>query len=257
MSVYVATFLAAGYLATIVVHVAVQQWIALLSVSAASLVLVAWWERGRWDLGLLAPPRRVAVETIAGMLFAAAIILAADAVILLCTDLRHVRGNGFPWMETLLVFVPAVLHEELLFRGYIFQKLYARSRNAAFIGTSALFAALHLGNHAVTWLGIFNIFLAGFLLAYAWERHHRLWLPIGLHFAWNLLSGPILGYEVSGYVAEPTVLRTVGGGAHWLTGGTFGMEGSAVMTGMEVLAIAALRISSRPRTFPILSTPKE
>ena len=55
-----------------------------------------------------------------------------------------------------------------------------------------------------------NLILAGVLLALAYERYERLWFPIGIHIAWNVASGPILGYDVSGYVPSQTVLRTIG-----------------------------------------------
>ena len=46
-------------------------------------------------------------------------------------------------------------------------------------------------------MAILNLILAGILLALAYERFERLWFPIGIHFLWNILSGPILGYGVN------------------------------------------------------------
>lgn len=156
------------------------------------------------------------------------------------TDIGHARGSGFPWRELALVFVPAAIHEELLFRGYPFQKLHARNRWFAIGFVALVFAALHAGNEAATPLGLVNIFLGGVLLGLAWERYRRLWFPIGLHLAWNLTTGPILGHEVSGYEAIATVFVEQGTGPEWLTGGDFGIEGSAIMTALEAVAIALL-----------------
>jgi hypothetical protein len=68
----------------------------------------------------------------------------------------------------------------------------------------------------------------------AYERYQRLWFPIGIHFVWNVLSGPILGYGVSGYVAETAVFRTIGSGPLLVTGGAFGIEGSVWMAAAEL-----------------------
>jgi hypothetical protein len=54
------------------------------------------------------------------------------------------------------------------------------------------------------------------------------------------MSGPILGHEVSGYDSSLTVFVERGSGPVWLTGGDFGIEGSAWMTVTELIAIVAL-----------------
>jgi membrane protease YdiL (CAAX protease family) len=175
------------------------------------------------------------------------LIAAADGLVMLTTRLRHVAGNGFPWFELIAVYLPAVFHEELLFRGYPFQKLWRMNRLVAVAFTSVVFAALHGGNNAVSALAMVNLFLAGILLALAYARYERLWFPIGIHLAWNLLSGPILGYNVSGFVASETVFRTVGRGTPWLTGGLFGIEGSVWIGIVELAGVALLLRGGRLR----------
>ena len=220
-------------------------WIALASVVTATAAAVLLWDRGRWPLGLVAPPGRMAVELAAGVLFSVILIGAADVLILLTTGLSHGAGTTFPWSETLAVFLPAVLHEELLFRGYPFQRLWRWRPWVAITIVSLLFAFLHAWNDAVTPLALLNIFLGGVLLSLAYARFERLWLPIGLHLGWNLMTGPILGYEVSGYVPEASLLRVTGGGPAVLTGGAFGIEGSIWMTVVETGGIVVLGWKSR------------
>ena len=108
------------------------------------------------------------------------------------------------------------------------------NRWAAIFATSVVFAALHGGNRGISLMAILNLILAGILLALAYERFERLWFPIGIHFLWNILSGPILGYGVSGYVAQSTVFRTIGSGSVLITGGAFGIEASVWMGLVEV-----------------------
>ncbi len=216
------------------------KWVELLAIVVATGVTIAIVERGRWFLGLAVAPRIAGVELLGGAVFAGLLIVGADRLIALSSSLRHARGSGFPWLELVAVFLPAALHEELVFRGYAYQKLRTWSRGGAIAITTCLFAALHGGNWGVTPIAIANLLLAGVLLALAYERTRHLWLPIGIHIGWNIVSGPILGYDVSGYVAGTTVLTARVAGPAWITGGAFGIEGSLWMCVIEALAIVWL-----------------
>jgi membrane protease YdiL (CAAX protease family) len=207
---------------------------------------VAIWERGKWRLGLFVPPQQAVAELLLGVAGAAALIGAVDLLVLATTPLHHGRGSGLPWPELGAVFIPAALHEELLFRGYVFQKLWIWHKRFAIVSVSGLFAALHLWNDDITILAISNVFLGGILLSLAYERYRRLWFPIGLHLMWNVMSGPMLGYDVSGYGSDRSAFTVVGTGPALLTGGAFGIEGSVWMTVVEGAAIVILwRINGR------------
>ena len=239
VSVYVAIFLSVGY-GGAAVGLPYPQWVALIAAVAATAFTIRVAEGGRWRLGVFVAPRVAAIDFLLGVAFASALVLISDALIIATTSVRHVRGNGLPGFELVVVFIPAAIHEELVFRGYLFQKMRLWSRGAAIGITSALFAILHAGNRGITTVAMVNLFLAGVLLAFAYERFERLWFPIGIHLAWNLLSGPILGFGVSGYLARASLLRTVGSGPGWITGGTFGIEGSAWMALVEAGGIFLL-----------------
>ncbi len=58
-----------------------------------------------------------------------------------------------------------------------------------------------------------------------------------MHLAWNLVAGPVLGHEVSGYAPATSLFNESGDGPSWLTGGDFGIEGSVWMTVAEVVGI--------------------
>lgn len=244
VSLYLAALFSVGYLSALA-GAYFNQWVMLFSVCVATIGTVAVMEGGSWRLGIFVAPRLAVREFLRGSVFAILLIAAADGLVMLTTTLRHVGGNGFPWFELVAVYLPAVFHEEILFRGYPFQKLWRTNRLGAVLFTSLVFAALHGGNNAVSWLAMANLFLAGILLALAYARYERLWFPIGIHLAWNLLSGPILGYNVSGFVSSGSVLRTVGRGTPWLTGGMFGIEGSIWIAIVELAGIAVLLQSQR------------
>jgi len=217
-----------------------RYWTHFIGAGVATALTIAIFEHGEWPLGLFVPPRLAAREFVIGIAWDAALIGSCAILVVLSTEVRHEPGRGFPWLELVTVFIPAVVHEELLFRGYPFQKLLRWNRTFALVFLAFVFAALHANNTAVTALGLANIFLGGLLLGLAYERYQRLWFPIGLHLAWNLMSGPILGHEVSGYYADMTLFAERGGGPWWLTGGEFGIEGSAWMTVTELAAVVLL-----------------
>ena len=235
VSFYVATLIVTTWL-----RLPFQQWLNLFAATVATSLSILILERGAWPLGLFVSPRLATREFAIGLAWGVALIGACALLVIVTTEVRHGAGRGFPWRELVVVFIPAVLHEELLFRGYPFQKLVAWNRTFAVAFVALVFAALHGGNSSVTMLALLNIFLGGVLLGLAYLRYERLWFPIGLHLAWNLMTGPILGHEVSGYRSAETILTESGQGPWFLSGGEFGIEGSVLMTAVELVAIIIL-----------------
>ncbi|MFQ5817851.1 MAG: lysostaphin resistance A-like protein [Terriglobia bacterium] len=149
-----------------------------------------------------------------------------------------------------VMLLPAAAGEELLFRGYPFQRLVdAWGGWPATLAFAALFGALHLGNPSSTALSTLNTSLMGVLLALAYLKTRGLWLPIGLHFAWNyalgfLYSLPVSGIQLAGlWQVEVT-------GPRWLTGGAYGPEGSLVST---LIALTGIVVLARTRRLRICS----
>jgi membrane protease YdiL (CAAX protease family) len=127
--------------------------------------------------------------------------------------------------------------EEVLFRGVLFRIVEESLGTWIALGISAvLFGLLHLGNPNATLAGAVAIAIeAGVLLAAAYAFTRRLWLPIGIHFAWNFTQGGIFGVAVSGNEIPGLLLGRLTGPA-WLSGGAFGAEASVVAV---VLCLAA------------------
>jgi len=140
--------------------------------------------------------------------------------------------------KTALLLFFAAANEEFLFRGYAFQRL-VDSLGALWtvLITSALFGIAHLFNPSPTPLSTANTVLAGVLLSLAYLKTRALWLPIGLHWAWNFTMGPVLGLPVSGLNVTPTLFRAESTGPQWLGGGAYGPEGGVLMTAVCVVAI--------------------
>ncbi|MHB0970907.1 MAG: CPBP family intramembrane glutamic endopeptidase [Thermoanaerobaculia bacterium] len=219
-------------------------WIALAAVAAATVAGRAV-ARDRHPLGF--PLTRAPLELLFGVVVAVFVVGGAHALLVASGDVEMRVGSGFPLTEVVLLHVPVVLHEELLFRGWPFQHLLRWNRAAAVLISSAVFAALHLGNAAVSLFPLVNLFLGGVLLAYGYLFFERMWVPIGAHFAWNLLAGPLLGYEVSGHLPSESLALTIDRGTVLMTGGDFGIEGSVVITLLQIVALAALAAGVRRR----------
>ncbi len=140
----------------------------------------------------------------------------------------------------------AAAFEEILFRGYLFQTMLSGGGTILAVALfSALFAGAHLWNTEAAALSTVNTFLSGVLLATAYLRTRGLWLPIGLHWAWNFTMGPVLSLPVSGLGMSPVLLRVELAGPRWLTGGGYGPEGGAVLS--VACCVAILWLARTPR----------
>jgi hypothetical protein len=132
-----------------------------------------------------------------------------------------------------LPLIVAALAEEALFRGYPLQT-FSRAR-LAWIGvllTLLLFGYVHLQNpNVVPGASFANTALAGLWLAVAYLRTRSLWLPLGVHWAWNWAQGWLFGLPISGLnlVSHP-LLKATDNGPSWLTGGSYGIEGGLACT---------------------------
>jgi membrane protease YdiL (CAAX protease family) len=123
-----------------------------------------------------------------------------------------------------MVFLGAVV-EEFLYRGYL---QYTLSGAIGFwpaaFATSALMAALHLFNPGWTWLGIATVAGFGLVACLLLQRSGDLWLPLGLHAAWNFGEAFLFGIPCSGQMGEGALRHGSFHGPTWITGMPFGVE---------------------------------
>ena len=145
--------------------------------------------------------------------------------------------------------------EEGMCRGFLLGRMMDAGINkfTALVLSSAVFSCLHLANPGFALLPFINLLLAGVLLGAAYIYTRNLWFAIGLHWFWNWLQGPILGFEVSGNVLEGSLLTLEEPAeAVLLNGGTFGFEGSLVCTVLMVAGIGLIiRHYEKKRTLAV------
>jgi uncharacterized protein len=138
-------------------------------------------------------------------------------------------GSFGGFLSTAGLMASVAVAEELLFRGVVFRIMEERIGTViALVVSMVLFGAMHLVNpHATLWGALAIALTGGAMLASAYVATRSLWLPIGLHFAWNFTQAGIFGVTVSGAdVSSEGLLNVTLSGSPVLTGGSFGPEAS-------------------------------
>jgi membrane protease YdiL (CAAX protease family) len=151
-----------------------------------------------------------------------------------------VNGLGSPAsaIGLLGIMAGAAVTEELVFRGVLFRNVERWTGTwIALVLTGALFGLIHLLNPNATLLGAIAIAIsAGGMLSAAYIATRKLWLPIGLHFGWNIAASAIFSTEVSGSNNARGLLDATISGPALVTGGAFGPEGSVFTVVLGVVA---------------------
>ncbi len=205
-------------------------WFLALSLFAI-VALVERFTAGRSIVQIGFPRKNAARDFALGLLIGALLFCAVIAELALTghyhIDAVHVTAD---LAVAALLFLPGAAIEELLFRGVLFRLLEEWSGTWIALAVSAtLFGLAHLANRGATAESALAIALeAGVLLGLAYIAARNLWLPIGLHFAWNFCEGPIFGTTVSGHAVLTSAVTAHLDGPAWLTGGTFGPEAGIV-----------------------------
>lgn len=136
--------------------------------------------------------------------------------------------SQFAWLSFCLLI--AVI-EEIIFRGIIFRQISdCWNIKIGLIASALIFGILHIFNKDATlWSSLAIAINAGWLYAIAYAYHQTIWVPIGMHWAWNYLEGGILGYEISGITQAGIPLITAKiTGPTLLTGGRYGPVSSII-----------------------------
>jgi membrane protease YdiL (CAAX protease family) len=208
-------------------------------------------QRPLGSVGFAFHPRwrnELATGLIAGTVMMLA-VAAAEALLGVASFSRAPGSGGktvLAGVFVFLLFAAAAADEELIFRGYPFQRLVELAGSViAVIVVAALFGAAHLRNPSPTWISTLNTALVGVLLAICYLRTRALWLPLGIHFAWNFVQGYVLGFPVSGIVFHGGILQAKISGPAYLTGSAYGPEGSILSLGVIAAGTAYFFVSRR------------
>lgn len=153
----------------------------------------------------------------------------------------------------LLLAVQAAVTEELWMRALLFRLLWrAFGPLPAFALSALAFGALHLANPGATLVAGATVTLAGLMFCALYALTGRLWVPIGLHLAWNFAQGSLFGAAVSGGQLGNSVAHSTARKATeaWLTGGAFGPEASVLaLLLISLVTVGALVLAHRTGRF--------
>jgi membrane protease YdiL (CAAX protease family) len=143
----------------------------------------------------------------------------------------HGELNYSSLLPGLSIFAAVAITEELVFRGFFFQRLIAGlGQWPAQILMAAYFTLNHWDNPGMVGtakiLASINIFLASILFGLAYIKTQSLAMPIGLHLMLNFTQGTLLGFGVSGNQQSSLWTAEVSNAHPWWTGGQFGLEAS-------------------------------
>lgn len=223
-------------------------------VIAIVATLAVGWARVRLDrrtitsLGLA--PRFAVRDVVAGLAFSAVFVsLVVNALRALgAADIAPTHASA---SSILLVTIGSAITvgwwEELVFRGYLYQNLEDELGVVpAMVASVVLYGVVHaLNPHAtagslvvVSAIGLSR--LAGYLCTRA------LWLSIGMHAGWNAFQGAVFGLPTSGRDAV-SIWDTRISAPVWISGGDFGIEGSALGLTYALAGIIAIRGWTRHR----------
>ena len=196
---------------------------------------------GRFFAGVLGGAVLFAVPTLALVVSGTYAFASADA------RTGTAAATALAFTAIVPAWIVQATTEEAVVRGYLLQWHGLKQPAwAAVLITSAGFAALHLEADPLV---LSNIFLVGLFFSFVSLAQGSIWLVAGIHAGWNMTQGNVFGVPVSGMPVPVSLLPlSPAPGAHeWLTGGSFGIEGSAATT-LVLAAAAALAYRYYRRT---------
>ena len=175
-----------------------------------------------------------------GWAVAAVNFLAIIVCLFLCGYYRIVTvefdvASQLSWLS---LFLLVGVVEEVVFRGILFRLITDKWNIAVGLTTSSLlFGLAHLGNPGATlWAALAIALASGCLFGMAYAYHQTIWVPIGMHWAWNYLEGGVFGCAVSGAPLDyqPLITPRISG-PDILTGGAFGPEASIICVALGIV----------------------
>ena len=156
-------------------------------------------------------------------------------------------------LSWLSLFLLVGVVEEVIFRGILFRLITDKWNIAVGLTTSSLlFGLAHLGNPGATlWAALAIALASGWLFGMAYAYHQTIWVPVGMHWAWNYLEGGVFGCSVSGTPLDyrPLITPKISG-TDLLSGGAFGPEASIICVAIGIgisIVYTVLYIKKRKR----------
>ncbi|MFC2814253.1 MAG: CPBP family intramembrane glutamic endopeptidase [Prevotella conceptionensis] len=154
-----------------------------------------------------------------------------------CYRIVNVELDVASQLSWLSLFLLVGVVEEVIFRGILFRLIADKWNIAVGLTTSSLlFGLAHLGNPGATlWAALAIALASGWLFGMAYAYHQTIWVPVGMHWAWDYLEGGVFGCAVSGTPLDyrPLITPKISG-TDLLSGGAFGPEASIICVAIGI-----------------------
>lgn len=152
--------------------------------------------------------------------------------------IQSVQPPNLCWITWLPGLVLLAFGEEVAYRSLMLNGLLVvlRKRWLALTVMAACFGLAHAWNPNASPFSVLGNALGGLVYGVAFLRSGRIWLPLGLHFAWNFIQSPVLGFPLLGM--QVGLVQQTPVGNVLLTGGSYGPEAGLVGMAFRFVAIA-------------------
>jgi hypothetical protein len=215
---------------------------------AFGVFAIRHWRRQRASVaaGLgVALDRRPAVDTLAGIAITTAAIVGIFVVELGVGGIHatHALFDAKAALTIGLFLVGNALIDEIVMRGMLVSGLSIALGGRPFVAVligGVLFGMTHMFFDGASVLSVISNGLGGVIYGLAFVLTGRIWLGVGLHFAWNFIQGPILGFTLSGHDLGGGLFRIIDLGPEWLTGTPYGPEGGVIGVAFRFVVIGLL-----------------
>jgi membrane protease YdiL (CAAX protease family) len=204
-------------------------------------------------------PHGAAQETLAGFGLGALLmsVVIGSMVVAGWYHIERLGGAPAALLGALGLLLLVAIAEEVVMRGLVFRIVEEWLGSVLALLISALLFGLgHILNPNSSVMAMIAIAIeAGILLGAAYMLTRSLWLPIGIHWSWNFVEGPVFGTPVSGVSLAGTGVA-VEQGPDLFTGGAFGPEAGLIAVllcgGAGVVLIRQAVVKGRVMTPPWL-----
>ena len=166
----------------------------------------------------------------------------------------HLSYNGFPIIKLIAMFIVVFIQsssEELMCRNFLYQRLRRgyKSPWVAIIGNAVIFMALHLLNPGVSVIPIIHLVVIAVFYSCFVYYFDSIWIPMMAHAGWNYTQNIIFGLPNSGIVSSFSIakLEASVGQITFFYDPTFGVEGSAFMLVVTIVALIAVIVIGEKR----------
>jgi uncharacterized protein len=144
-------------------------------------------------------------------------------------QVREWNSNKLIVSDLFMKFLMGALIEEILFRLIIFKLTEELLGTWIAFGIQVLFFGFShgLNENATIFTSFAVAIIGGVLYTAAFMYTRSLWIVLGLHTGWNFLQSGVFGMPNSGSPYEGLIIPNLQG-KEWITGGSFGIEGSYI-----------------------------